>query len=124
MRIIVAGSRTFDDYPLLCETMDHLTRKLDKKKLVILSGGAKGADKLGEQWAFERRVGTVEVYHADWVKHGKAGGPIRNGEMTENADVLVAFWDGKSPGTKDMISQAKKKGLKVRVIYFGKGAKK
>lgn len=120
MRIIIAGSRDFDDYPLLCETMDKLTRKLDKKKLVILSGGAKGADKLGEQWAFERGVGTVEIYHADWTKHGKSAGPIRNEEMAENADVLVAFWDGKSPGTKDMISQAKKKGLKVRVVYFGR----
>lgn len=123
MRIIVAGSRDFNDYPFLCETMDRLTRKLDKKKLVIISGGAKGADKLGERWAFERMV-SVEIFHADWAKHGKAAGPIRNGEMADVADVLIVFWDGKSPGTKDMISQANKKGLKVRVILFGKGAKK
>lgn len=124
MRIIIAGTRTFDDYPLLCETMDRLTRKLDKRRLIIVSGGAKGADKLGERWAFERGAGTVEIYHADWAKHGKAAGPIRNGEMAQAADVLIAFWDGESSGTKDMIAQAKKKGLKVRVVYFGKGAKR
>lgn len=128
MRIIIAGSRTFTDYPLLCETMDRLTCNLDKKKLVIVSGGAKGADKLGEQWAFERGIGTVEIFHADWTKHDKSAGPIRNGEMVDSCrpgkDVAVFFWDGSSLGTKDCLRKAKKRGLKVRVISFKKGAKK
>lgn len=61
-----------------------------------------------------------EVFRADWDKHGKAAGPIRNQEMLDNgkADALVAFWDGKSPGTKDMIRRAKRKGIKVKVVYF------
>jgi hypothetical protein len=59
-----------------------------------------------------------EVYKADFKTYGKAGGPIRNREMAEEADALIAFWDGQSRGTKDMIEVAKKKGLKVRVIMY------
>lgn len=117
MRIIVAGSRVFDDYLLLKRTLDHLTRKLDKSLLVILSGHAKGADIMGERWCFEALVKS-EIHHADWDKHGKAAGHIRNEEMVKVADSLVAFWDGKSTGTKHMIDIAKKKGLNVRVITF------
>lgn len=119
MRIIVAGSRDFDDYDLLCEKMDRFVRRLDKGKTVILSGGAKGADRLGERWAYENGI-TVEVYRADWDKYGKAAGMIRNSEMVENASALVAFWDGESRGTADTISKAEQKGLQVRVVKFKK----
>lgn len=115
MRIIVAGSRTFDDYALLEKTMDRLTRKL--KTVIVLNGGAEGADRLGEKWAFSRWH-TVMNYFADWEKYGKAAGAIRNQEMVANADALCAFWDGKSPGTKDVIAKARKAKLKVRVILF------
>ena len=117
MRIIVCGSRSFADFDLLKHTLDRLTRKLDKGKLVILSGHAQGADRLGEQWAFERAINR-EVYHANWDKHGEAAGPIRNQEMVENAGALVAFWNGTSAGTKDVIIQARKHKLKVRVVLF------
>lgn len=120
MRLIVAGSRTCDDWELVKTTLDRLTRRLDKKKLVVLSGGAKGADKLGERWAFESMVG-YEVYRADWDKYGKAAGMKRNAEMVKAADVLIAFWDGKSPGTEAIIDMAYKQGLKVKVVCFAPG---
>ena len=116
MRVIVAGSRTWMDYALLAKELDRLTSKLDRKKLVILSGGAEGADRLGEKWCFERMV-SYEVWKADWSK-GKKAGPIRNTQMLEEgkADALIAFHIGKSPGTADIIRKARKKEIKVRVI--------
>jgi hypothetical protein len=115
MKIIIAGSRTFDDFALLEKTMDAITRKL--KKVIILSGTAAGADTLGENWAYSRWH-TVMRYHPDWDKDGKVAGVIRNREMVKNADGLVAFWDGSSPGTKDVIAKAKKKGIRVKVVLF------
>lgn len=115
-RIIIAGSRTFDDYELLCHVMDHLTRKMTD--VTVLSGACPdGADPLGEKWAW-RWWWTVERYHAEWDKHGKGAGIIRNKEMVKAASHLVAFWNGKSPGTKDIIEQARKANLKVKVVLF------
>lgn len=85
----------------------------------IVSGMAKGADNLGVAWA--RFIGLpCAEFPADWEEHGRAAGPIRNAEMAEYADALVAFWDGKSRGTKNMIDQAIKRSLLVKVIYYNK----
>jgi hypothetical protein len=116
-RVIVAGSRGFDDYQTLSETCDFFLKK--KKNVIIISGNAKGADKLGEQYAKERGL-KLEVYPADWEKYGKSAGFIRNEEMGDIANALIAFWDGESHGTKHMIEYAKNKGLKIRVYNYGK----
>lgn len=115
MRIIVAGSRSFDDYELLKRTLDALTSRLTE--VVVISGGARGADKLGERWAFERGH-TYQVYHPDWDRLGKSAGPARNSEMVANADAAVFFHDGVSKGTADCMSKARLAGLKVKVIHF------
>lgn len=81
----------------------------------VLSGGARGADKLGERWAVDNDI-PYELWLADWEKHGKAAGQIRNRQMAENAEALIAFWDGRSRGTKNMIDTAKELGLEVRVF--------
>ena len=60
----------------------------------------------------------MKEFKADWVKYGKAAGPIRNEEMAKYADACIVFWDGKSPGAKSMIALAKKYELKLRVIYY------
>lgn len=111
MKVIVAGSRSFTDYELLCATLDNM------KISTIISGAARGADKLGERYANHRGI-PVEQFPAQWDKYGARAGFIRNGEMAENADALVAFWDGLSSGTKHMISVAKAQGLPVEVIRF------
>lgn len=121
-RIIIAGSRTFTgerNRKLLYKKMDALTVNL--KVVTVLSGGAKGADTLGEDWAFSRKY-TVERYHPEYDKYGPKRAPLeRNAEMVQAAGpkgVLVAFWDGSSTGTGHILGLAKKAGLKVRIIRF------
>lgn len=112
IKVIVAGSRTFRNYMILRDELDELLAKLDDP--IIVSGGAEGADKLGEQYAFENWL-EKRVFHYP-KGEGKSGGPIRNAEMAKYADCLIAFWDGRSPGTRDMIETAKAQGLQVRIV--------
>ena len=60
----------------------------------------------------------MNFHPADWERHGKAAGPIRNAEMADVSDALIAFWDGQSCGTKSMIELAKRKGLQVAVVRY------
>lgn len=117
-RIIIAGGRDFYNYELLkakCNSI--LSSKAATHRIIVVSGAAKGADSLGEQYAREKGY-TVEQYPADWNTHGRAAGPIRNAQMANSADALIAFWDGQSRGTQSMINIARAKGLPVRVIRY------
>ena len=117
-RVIIAGGRYFNNYQLLKERCDfYLQSKKRSHNVIIVSGHASGADSLGEQYANEAGFDT-QLFPADWNKHGKAAGHIRNAEMAEVADALIAFWDGKSRGTANMIQLAKDKGLKVAIVYY------
>lgn len=80
----------------------------------VISGGARGADRLGETWAKANGV-LLKVYPADWDTHGKSAGYLRNALMASRANALVALWDGQSHGTRHMIGCAKGRGLKVHV---------
>lgn len=115
-RVIIAGGRDFNDYALLEQKMDKLLKNQDD--IVVVCGMARGADSLGEQYAKSRGY-TVYYYPAKWDKYGKSAGYRRNEKMAENADALVAFWDGKSRGTKHMIDIAISHNLNVRVIRYG-----
>ena len=110
MRVIVAGSREFNDYDVVKEAIEESQFSVT----TIVSGGARGVDALGEQYAEEMNL-KLNLFYPDWDLHRKAAGPIRNAKMAENADALVAIWDGKSRGTKNMIETARKKGLRVYV---------
>ena len=115
-RVIIAGSSSFDDYSRLQAVCDNLlANKRQSHSIVIISGTARGADTLGEQYAHERGY-AIERFPADWRQYGKAAGPIRNLQMADNADGLICFWNGQSPGARNMIQTANKKGLKVRTI--------
>lgn len=118
-RVIIAGSRGFDDYELLKEKMDYYLydKVMSGEQVSIVSGHARGADELGEQYAEDCQL-FLTVYPADWAHLGKKAGYIRNGVMAKNADALVAFWDGESRGTLHMIKTAKRKGLPVRVVLY------
>ena len=116
MKIIIAGGRDFNDYNALCKYCDHILSK--QKDIEIISGGAYGADKLGERYAVEHRKVPFKRFPAEWDKHGKSAGYIRNTEMAEYSDALIAFWDNKSKGTKHMIDIARNKKLKVRVYKY------
>ena len=115
-RVIIAGSREFNDYQLLCLTMDKLLVNI-KVPIVVVCGMARGADSLGKRYAEEKGF-YVDEHPANWRKFGKAAGYIRNEEMAMNADALVAFWDGKSRGTEHMINLANKHGLMVRIKRY------
>lgn len=112
MKVIIAGSRGFNDYKVLCLICDHMLQ--NQKVVEIVSGTAYGADKLGEQYAKEHGF-AIKQFPADWNKYGKSGGYKRNEEMAKYADALIAFWDGKSKGTKHMIDLARQYGLKIKV---------
>lgn len=117
-RVIVAGSRDFRDYSLLMEKLDGLlSRKEGVYDIVIVSGTARGADQFGERYAKSRGY-KVERFPADWDRHGKAAGYIRNEAMAMHSDALVAFWNGKSAGTGHMIDLAKKHNLQIRVVRY------
>ena len=115
VKIIVAGSRNFNDYDLLKEKLDFLIK--GRKETEIVSGTAKGADFLGEKYAKERSL-VVKRFPADWDKYGKRAGYVRNEEMAKYADACVCFWDGSSRGTEHMINLAKKHNLRTIVINY------
>lgn len=115
-RVIIAGGRNFTDYELLKATMDKLLCNITDE-ITIVCGQAKGADTIGEQYAKEKGY-AVAYYPANWKQYGKRAGYLRNEQMAQKADALVAFWDGESRGTKHMIDLAKRCGLKVRVKKY------
>lgn len=117
-RIIIAGSRGFNNYDFLVKVIDAVIMDNYKdEEITIVSGGARGADKLGEKYAKEKKYELL-VFPAEWNKFGKRAGYIRNEQMALNADVLVAFWDGTSRGTNHMINLGKKHNLDVFEINY------
>ena len=125
LRIIIAGSRDFNDYELLKKSaIENITKKTMLPDLTrIVSGGARGADTLGERFANEMGL-EISRFIPDWDGLGKRAGYVRNAEMAkfavedDNDGMLIAFWDGKSRGTKHMIDLAKRYGLEVHVMNF------
>lgn len=100
----------------LYERMDDFIDAISSVPTIV-SGGARGADKLGEVYAKDNGY-NLRIFPADWNTHGYKAGFLRNEEMAEYADALAAFWDGKSRGTKHMISTALKKAI-IRSSYTG-----
>lgn len=116
MHIIIAGCRDFNDYSVVeKEVMNFIGKYIGKLEIEIISGGAKGVDALGERFAKEHNL-LLKVVPADWKTYGHSAGPRRNEKMARMAGTLIAFWDGKSRGTKNMIETANKFGLRVKVV--------
>ena len=112
-KVIIAGSRDFTDWDYLAGYLATLPPWLEITEVV--SGGAPGADTLGEEWAGLHNH-PVKRFPADWARHGKKAGPIRNAEMGVYADGLIAFWDGQSRGTEHMIQYMKQNGKWTYVV--------
>ena len=123
MKLIVAGGRDFKDYKLLKETLDNFQQEYGNITELV-SGTAKGSDKLGEQYANENNI-PIKRFVPDWEGLGKKAGHVRNRKMgsyaKEHNGMLVAFWDKHSRGTKGMIDYATKIGLKSVVVYYDVG---
>ena len=112
MKVIIAGSRegfTIEDVRIAV-----LNREFYGIITEVVSGAARGVDRLGEQWAKENDI-PIKQFIPDRDGLGKKAGHVRNREMGDYADALIALWDGESKGTKGMIEYAQKKGLKVYV---------
>lgn len=123
-RVIIAGGREFTNAKLMQTVCDPLFQDLIQRgfDVEIVSGRARGADALGEQYALSRNI-KVAYFPANWSKLGKRAGYVRNAEMADYASEhatggLIAFWDGQSRGTKSMIDLGHKKGLDVRIINY------
>lgn len=112
MKTIIAGSRHITDASLVDKAVEQSGFTIS----LVLSGRAYGVDRLGELWAIQHGI-PVKPFPADWAQHGKAAGFIRNVAMAKAADALLAVWDGRSKGTKHMITTARELGLEVFVMY-------
>ena len=135
-KIIIAGGRNFGykttslsdgtikielDIEVVNRAHKHIQEIIQEYKLhsgfEIVSGAAKGADEVGELYASHKGSGVIK-FHAEWNKHGKKAGILRNIQMSKYADSLIAFWDGESRGTKHMIDTMRKLGKPVKVIRY------
>ena len=118
MRVLVCGSRYFNDLLFMKQTLQRMFDVDDT--VTLIHGDADGADRLSEQALTGYFRGGFEVkrFPADWNKHGKAAGPIRNKQMLDEGkpDMVIAFLAPNSRGTKNMIEQAEKAGIPVKVI--------
>lgn len=114
MRVIVAGSRGVSDYEKVSGAIASSGFDVSE----IVSGGARGVDALGERYARESGL-PLKVFRAEWEKHGRSAGIKRNILMAQNADAIVAVWDGESRGTEHMIDEARRSGLLMHVENVG-----
>lgn len=120
-RILVCGGRHFSDKALVARELDALLRTARNDCLRIIQGGATGADALARAWCFSRFI-PYENYPADWSRHGKAAGPMRNQRMLDEGkpDLVLAFPGGR--GTADMVQRARQAGVEVREVAANRAA--
>ena len=120
LNLIIAGGRDFTDELIMSTTIKAIinAKGLTNTPITVVCGMARGADmtgyKLAKKWGM-----PVAEYPADWKTHGKSAGPIRNKQMADNADALIAYWDGKSRGTANTIQTMKAADKPVIVIPYG-----
>lgn len=119
LNVIVAGGRGFNDPDVMEVALSKCFRKAEERgdEIIIVSGTARGADRLGEGFAHDFHHRVIRM-PANWDLYGKAAGYRRNEQMARIATHLVAFWDGVSRGTKHMIDIAIKADLEVRVFNY------
>lgn len=113
MKLAIIGSRNFSDINLLNDVLNPLVFNVD----LVISGGADGADKMGEEWAKKYGIDT-HIFYPDWKTYGKSAGFIRNEDIIKNADCVIAFWDQKSKGTQHSISLCEKYNKPCRIIKY------
>ncbi len=110
MNIAFVGSRNFPDWSLIQKEIDALP-----VGVTVISGGARGVDSVSIELAKKRGL-AVRVFTADWASYGKAAGMIRNQEIVKHSDEVIAFWDGKSRGTKNTIKLTMAANKPLRII--------
>lgn len=117
-KLIIAGGREFNDKARMLEALKEMEAfGTFSDGIEIVSGMARGADKLGYKIARENSI-SIKEFPANWDKHGKGAGYLRNKEMAVYADGLLAFWDGESKGTKHMIDTMKGLNKGVHIVRY------
>lgn len=115
IRLAIVGSRGFQDYRYLKQCLSTIENNYEIVEIV--SGGARGADTLGERYAHEKGIPT-NIFPADWDRYGRSAGFRRNITIVENADAVAAFWDGQSRGTASTIDLARKAGKQLYIFNY------
>lgn len=113
MRVLVTGGRDYADASTLWGALDVLRRESPHDALIIIQGGAHGADQMAREWCLSRLV-PYDNFRADWIAHGSSAGPLRNQRMLDEGkpDLVVAFPGGR--GTADMVRRAEAAGVPVK----------
>ena len=117
MIISIVGSRSLEDYDFFRNKLKEKFPDLSVIEKIVSGGCSRGADKFAERFARENNI-PIEIILANWDKYGKKAGMIRNTEIVHKCNNLVAFWDGKSPGTADDIKKAKLFSKNIEIILF------
>ncbi len=119
MNLVIAGGRDFCDMPGLCAVVDaYIDEQKDGRgPVTVLCGMARGADMCGHDYALMRKY-SVWKFPANWTDHGKRAGHLRNELMAQRCSHVIAFWDGKSPGTKSMIGFAEQYNKPCKVVRY------
>lgn len=115
MKVIICGSRYLKDVALVARAVEAAPFRVDATRDEIVVGGAGGVDSAALDWAWGHRCATIRNMPADWDKHGRKAGPIRNQEMVDYADACIAIPCPKSKGTWDTVRRAEAKGIPVYV---------
>jgi hypothetical protein len=113
-KLAVVGSRSFNSFNILEYYINELRKEYPDINLII-SGGALGADKLGEHYAEKYNI-DIQIYKPDWKTHGKVAALYRNTDIISKSDIVIAFWDGKSKGTLDSINKAQNYGKIMWIV--------
>ena len=112
-RLAIVGGRDFKDKELLNSTLEKYRDSVG----LVVSGGAPGADTLGEGWA-DRHCIPKLIFPANWEKFNKRAGFTRNQYIANNCDACVAFWDGESKGTRSTVEMCKKLQIPIKIVVY------
>lgn len=115
IKLAIVGGRNFNDYEYLRNSINDLRSQYTVTEIV--SGGAAGADSLGERYAKENKIPT-KIFLPDWNRFGRSAGYKRNVLIINECDKVAAFWDGYSKGTKHSIDIARAQGKEVFIFKF------
>lgn len=117
-KIVIGGCRDYNNYTVFKAFVTQcLSQIKHTKNISIISGHCSGVDTMAEQFAKEHQY-PIEIYPAEWKKYGRAAGPKRNRIMVDAADMVIAFWDKKSKGTKSLLEYAQKEDKKIYIKFI------
>jgi len=119
MKTIICGSRWINNYFLIDVSIQAAEKEKGIKITEIVTGGCSGIDQLAENYAKEHGI-RLSIFPANWSKYDLSAGAIRDQQMVDYADALIAIWDSQSRGTQITINMAMKKGIPVYIRLYGK----